>query len=278
MSNSNIKLTYKFQNADSRDYKYQAISTNIPSSSTTLQNIASKYILNQGDLGDCVSNAFALCITIITNGKLQISRLLHYAFTRIIENTPLSEDSGLYVRDGCKSISKYGVCSEDKWPHNTKKYNILPELNVINSSKYLQNYSYVFLNQDIQTLKTYLSTKKSPIIFGFMVYNSFMNIGSNGIVPVPNTSTETLQGGHCALIVGYNDSTQMFICANSWGKSWGNKGFFYMPYKYISNSSLSSDFCGLQFTYSLTNKKSLLPIITEPVKNRIISLKKMRFT
>ena len=278
MTNDNRKLAYKFQNTDSRDYKYQAVSTNVPSSSTTLQNIASKYILNQGDLGDCVSNAFALCITIMTNGQLQISRLLHYAFTRIMEDTPLSDDSGLYVRDGCKSISKYGVCLENKWSYNITNYNILPDLSVINTSKYLQNYSYVFLNQDIQVLKTYLSTKKSPIVFGFMVYSSFMNIGSNGIVPLPNTSTETLQGGHCALIIGYNDSTQQFICANSWGKYWGDKGFFYMPYKYISNASLSSDFCGLQFTYSSTSKISPLQIITEPVKNRIVSLKKMRFT
>jgi C1A family cysteine protease len=35
-----------------------------------------------------------------------------------------------------------------------------------------------------------------------------------------------LVGGHAVLIVGWNDQEQSWICKNSWGKGWGDEGYF----------------------------------------------------
>ena len=35
---------------------------------------------------------------------------------------------------------------------------------------------------------------------------------------------------------------QHFIVRNSWGIDWGDKGYFYLPYEYLSDSNLSADF------------------------------------
>jgi len=67
---------------------------------------------------------------------------------------------------------------------------------------------------------------------------------------MPDTSNETLEGSHCMTMIGYNNNTQQFICANSWGKSWGNKGYCYIPYNYLLNPNLASDFCFVQFIFS----------------------------
>ena len=44
------------------------------------------------------------------------------------------------------------------------------------------------------------------------------------------------------MIVGYDDSHSQFICRNSWGTGWGLAGYFMMPYAYLTNPRLSSDF------------------------------------
>ncbi len=49
-------------------------------------------------------------------------------------------------------------------------------------------------------------------------------------------------GGHAVLAVGYNDAKQTFTVRNSWGPSWGQKGYFTIPYAYLLDANLSDDF------------------------------------
>jgi C1A family cysteine protease len=58
--------------------------------------------------------------------------------------------------------------------------------------------------------------------------------------------TEKSLGGHAVLIVGYDDAKRQFRVRNSWGPSWGLKGYFLMPYDYVVNPNLASDFWVLQ--------------------------------
>lgn len=41
-----------------------------------------------------------------------------------------------------------------------------------------------------------------------------------------------LLGGHAITIVGYDNDKKIFICRNSYGEQWGDRGYFYMPYDY----------------------------------------------
>jgi C1A family cysteine protease len=54
--------------------------------------------------------------------------------------------------------------------------------------------------------------------------------------------TERSLGGHAVTLVGFNDETKQFIVRNSWGTAWGQNGYFTLPYAYVLNSGLASDF------------------------------------
>lgn len=264
----NYKLSYKFQKKDERDYIYKTLPhpTNAKlqlnivvrpdtkflkvdkSSPSSFQLTKLPPILDQGQLGTCVPNSFSYTISKQTRSTLNISRLMLYALCRSIDYTPLDQDDGTTIRSACQSISNYGCCKETIFPYLYYNAFTLPPLSTFKNSNFFKKFTYFFVNQDLISIKSALQTYNTPIIFGFMVYQSFMD-SKNGIIPMPNTKTENLLGGHCITIVGYNDSTQMFTCSNNWSANWGNKGYCSMPYAYILNTTLASDFCVTIFSY-----------------------------
>jgi C1A family cysteine protease len=52
-------------------------------------------------------------------------------------------------------------------------------------------------------------------------------------VPLPSDKDYIL-GGHAVTIVGYDNDRKYFICRNSFGENWGDRGYFYMPYDYTA--------------------------------------------
>jgi C1A family cysteine protease len=267
------KLSYKFQPTDDRDYKIHSVITDVSdfnnlkvsntittktSVTVTKSTVSTSFtvsvlpnILDQGDLNDCVANAFYYSVMSQTNNGVPLSRLFVYANARCIEFTPLNQDDGCSIRAMCSALSKYGVCKEDVYPYTITNGTELPPLNAYYNTKKFRSFTYTFIKQDLITIKSTLKLYNSPIIFGIMVYPSFMTdtVAKTGIIPMPDTKTETSLGGHCVCLVGYNDTTQMFLCGNSWGKEWGSKGYFYLPYAYIVDPILAADFCVTKFVY-----------------------------
>jgi Papain family cysteine protease len=268
-------LNYTFQEPDSRDYSFtyhqdtsslllsssgltSSIGTpleNTYPSSFTVTDLSNIHILTQGSLGSCVANALALTVNIMKNSKL--SRLYLYFNARAISGFPLERDTGISIRKGAASIARYGTCLESQWPYIVSKFSRLPSLSCYQDASMVSTFSYYFLNGDvINSSKAALTTTGNPIVFGIKIYESFLtsHVTATGVVPLPDVHTETLQGGHCMTIVGYDDNVHggSFICANSWGVGWGDKGFAHIPYDYISNPKLCSDFCIIKMPVSIT--------------------------
>lgn len=82
-----------------------------------------------------------------------------------------------------------------------------------------------------------------PFVIGFTVYESFESdkVARTGVMPMPATREHVL-GGHAVMAVGYDDKLDRFRMRNSWGKGWGIKGYFTMPYAYLLDDNLSDDF------------------------------------
>jgi GNAT superfamily N-acetyltransferase len=54
----------------------------------------------------------------------------------------------------------------------------------------------------------------------------------DGLIQMANPSDKII-GSHCVLLVGYDDDKGTFTIRNSWGTSWGDKGYGYLPYEFI---------------------------------------------
>jgi C1A family cysteine protease len=205
-------------------------------------------ILDQGTLGSCgpnqISNALRFCLKKLkAPADFQPSRLFIYYFTRLLEGSSLTEDTGISIRGGLRTLQKYGACSENNWGYNISKFKEKPTDSAIQAAQnHIQGFKYISVPQNLMNLKQALFGG-FPIICGIQLYTSFESdrVKTSGIAPIPNPQKEALLGGHCVAIIGYDDVRKFFILANSWG-NWGNKGYFTLSYDYIVNPKLASSF------------------------------------
>jgi len=203
-------------------------------------------VYDQGQLGSCTANAIAGAFEFgaIKEKEAAIvpSRLFIYYNERVIEGT-VKTDSGAQIRDGIKSVATTGICPETKWPYNIAKFAKKPSKTCYTSAKKDIAIQYLRIdNTVLNDLKSCLAAG-FPFVFGITVYSSFMteSVANSGMVPMPGKK-EQVEGGHALMAVGYDDNKSAFIVRNSWGDSWGLKGYCYIPYQYLTSASLADDF------------------------------------
>lgn len=238
---------WKRDQLDHRDYMYcpkMGVTATVPPSVDLRPQCPAVY--DQGELGSCTANAIGgLCEFLeIKEGHTDFvpSRLFIYYNERVLEGT-VGQDAGAEIRDGMKVVNQLGAPHESLWWYNINKFTVRPSKNVYLDG--LKHKVTVYMNVDNTNLNLMKSclAEGYPVVGGFTVYSSFESatVAQTGIVPMPK-SGEQILGGHAVLVVGYDDAHQWFIVRNSWGTSWGMKGYFTIPYLYFTNNQLADDF------------------------------------
>lgn len=234
---------------DIRDYKFSGRidAAALPTSVDLRANDSSIY--DQGNLGSCTGNSIAGMFQFVNRKDSNVdfipSRLFIYYNERLLEHT-VRQDSGAYIRDGMKTLSKKGVCKETTWPYIIEKFTRRPTKASFTEALNHQAIIYQRLDGSLNSIKQCLADGY-PFVFGFTVYESFESntVARTGVMPMP-TPTDRSLGGHAVMAIGYDDSKNWIIVRNSWGEHWGDKGYFYMPYDYITNANLCDDFWTLR--------------------------------
>ena len=210
-------------------------------------------VFNQDLLDCCVASVLCSAYELLVQKQAHELNHIHYDFkaSRLFVyynarglNSTIDEDSGASMRQALMAIHHYGVCHEALWPFKISEYRELPRPACYTDAEGNKLTKYESLAQDRHQLRACLK-EGFPFAFGFEVYNSLeTEITENGKMPLP--SDEEIQGGaselHSVLCVGYDDNIECFTVLNSWGKSFGDGGYFYMPYKYILDPERSFDF------------------------------------
>lgn len=201
-------------------------------------------VFAQGSINSCSANAVSAAIyfdMVKQNWRKPFvpSRLFIYYNERDLEGNLDEEKFGkigapVSLRDCIKSVHEQGYCPENMWPYDTEKLYIKPPAAAFDSARLHHSYSYQRIKNNINHLKHCLE-EGFPFLFGFTVYPAFESAaaGQTGFVPMPKAGEKSI-GGHAVIAVGYDDAKQQFIFRNSFGSGWGEDGYGYFPYEYLT--------------------------------------------
>ncbi|WP_421723382.1 C1 family peptidase [Bauldia sp.] len=225
-------------------------------------------IEDQLSIGSCTAHAAVGIVEYFQRrafGKhLDGSRLFVYKATRNIMG--VNGDTGAWLRNAMGALVTCGVPTERYWPYNISDFDIEPPpfvYAVADNFEAVKYFSHDPLSKNVAKAKVVQSVKKYlalgiPAMFGFWGYGSFDYGDQPGHVPLPTKAEHDSdpEWGHAVVAVGYDDSrkitntvnnettTGALLLRNSWGLSWGDSGYGWMPYDYVLNG-LAMDFWSL---------------------------------
>jgi C1A family cysteine protease len=209
---------------------------------------------DQGDLGSCTAQAGVGLIEYFERRAFgsysDASRLFLYKVTRNLME--LTGDTGAYLRDTMKAMVLFGVPPERYLPYDVARFDDEPNAFLYAFAQAYQTIKYFRLDEPGVTGAKLTDRVKQllvsgyPSMFGFTVYN-FGN--EQGEFEFPDDQASAL-GGHAVLAVGYDDGRRIgaskgaLKIRNSWGTTWGDQGYGWLPYDYIE-AELAMDFWSL---------------------------------
>lgn len=229
---------------DQRDeqFSYRGISSDIEI--PTVKYLICPPVANQGDLSACVFFALSYALEAMqleTYGKIPInpSQLFAYYSYRS-QYGGINEDTGAFIRDAIKSYAM-GICLEEDWPYVIDNFAKQPPLVAYQKAEHqIRSYHAIYTQEDmLQCLASGFG-----FVGGISCYDSFDSLATEktGIVNLPGPN-ERLLGGHALYFGGgYDLHRGMVQFQNSWGPEWGDNGFGWIPFEYLTNPRLAGDF------------------------------------
>jgi len=204
-------------------------------------------IEDQGALGSCTANAAVGLLEYFerrAKGKFTDgSRLFVYKASRDLLGW--TGDTGAYLRTAMEALVLFGAPPERYWPYDISQYDEEPPAFCYAFGANYQAVKYFRLDspgtspaQILTNIKTYLA-HGFPSMFGFPVYSEFDSPLPGGLIafPAPNSH---YRGGYAIVAAGYDDNLIIgndrgaLLVRNSWGPTWGNSGYGWMSYRYVT--------------------------------------------
>lgn len=133
------------------------------------------------------------------------------------------------------SYKNFGFCSEIDCPSHDKTFidcKYPGDMCYTDAKKY-RNLNMYSVKNNLDMIK-HLLNRDMMILVGMPIYTNFYSSRSSGILSLPSEDDKEI-GGLCGIILGYIEDDKRFIMLISKGKYWGDNGFIYVNYDYISD-------------------------------------------
>ena len=152
----------------------------------------------------------------------------------------IHDREGMTLPEGFDILLK-GAASEAMFSYDPNDSHTQPSQRICNLSVPYRiiDYRNVFHGRgtaNLERLKALLASGE-PFALAVPVYDSFFAKPEN--VP-KHTLGEQLYGYHSLLVVGYDDGSQTFKAANSWGLNWGVEGYVFLSYDFVRHDAIEA--------------------------------------
>ncbi|MDR1383494.1 MAG: C1 family peptidase, partial [Planctomycetaceae bacterium] len=209
-------------------------------------------IKNQGQVGACT--AFSLTSIyeyILKSNKLQecdLSEAFLYYNARKKDGKE-NELTGSRIDLAIETLVENGICLEEKWVNKQGGEEEIRAHYTTEPSQEAKDDAALRKVKKAVNVKLTLNDIRSALEDGYPVEfctTLFDTFGNNAVVTYPSED-EMKQANfydnqsryHAMVICGYSDEEKLFVVRNSWGTEFGDKGYCYIPYSYITNSELT---------------------------------------
>lgn len=186
-------------------------------------------VKNQGGIGSCVGHSGRVVYGDTPDFKnKEPSAMWIYKQAKQHDPFPGESYSGTTIRGACKALIKEGCCEEHFWPYQSNENTKMLEGAKENASKYKIKGYYVANVKDHDLIKRALINES--LWCSFSVHSHFYRTPRNGIVDSEKYLQSEKVGGHAVALVGwkYINNKLYWEFQNSWGRWFGDKGFFFM--------------------------------------------------
>ena len=171
-------------------------------------------ILDQGSTGTCVA----------------------HGWTAKINAAPVMQKMNVTPFDFYRRIVQVDEWSDNDWEATAPDASLQSGTSVRAGAKVLVSMGYArnyLWAESAEDCRAWILAGFGGITIGVSWRSGMMNVDASGFV----SNTGSNQGGHCVYINGFNDRSnrngrvvQAFRGQNSWGRSWGQNGRFWLTY------------------------------------------------
>lgn len=182
-------------------------------------------------IGSCTANALAGAVEILHNHQnlpsFRPDRMGLYYRERAAEGT-IMEDAGALLADGVAAL-RQGYAPESRYIMSWSQEWVTPPAALPSDAPRLVNSDPLTVDPG-QVM--YALASGFPVVIGVQIPHSWETpMGDTLALPGDPTI-----GGHAVCLVGYKrvGSGVFFRLRNSWGTSWGDGGYAWMPSEYLT--------------------------------------------
>ncbi|NQV69111.1 MAG: C1 family peptidase [Pseudohongiella sp.] len=184
------------------------------------------YIRDQGEEGACTGFGLAAAIDVLNRKnaiqEFKASARMLYEMAKKHDEWPGDRYSGSSCRGAIRGWKNMGVCAETDWRFVSNKAGTLSVGRAVAARRNALG-AYYRLRPEVNDYHAALN-EVDAIYVSADVHDGWWEPkakSKNATAVIQPSSTPS--GGHAFCIVGYNGDG--FIVQNSWGKTWGSKGF-----------------------------------------------------